>query len=101
MVDMSPMTLIQLKEESKLLYGRNWRGELYKQFGLIYLHDLFGRETLVEILSEGDKRKAKDIRYEMNKSLGKSLKTRQSIQVHSRRSIEYVQEIINQYAKAS
>lgn len=98
---LSPITLINQLKEYQEMSGRNFLSYFCKDYGLLNLIDNFGADSLIDAIAQVQKSESKVVRSRIKEDISRALKLRQSTSTQLRRPVEYIQEIINQYAKAS
>ena len=81
--------------------GRNFLSYFCKDYGLLNLIDNFGADSLIDAIAQVQKSESKVVRSRIKEDISRALKLRQSTSTQLRRPVEYIQEIINEYAKAS
>ncbi len=99
-INLSPITLVNQLKQYKTLYGRNFTDYYLKDYGLLYIIDQFGTEIFIDALAQVTDAQTKEVRRKIKKGISSALQLSQSIKEH-KRPVEYVQEIFEQYAKAS
>lgn len=100
-VILPPTELHKLLEQMRATYGRNTIQYLISAYGIKALIEDYGERGVVEALAQFSNTETKKIRQRIKVQFARAITIGQALKLHSRPSIEYIQEIYHQYAKAS
>lgn len=101
LVILPPSDLVKVLEQYFITYGRNFTTYFLMDVGLQTLKATYPEDTIIEAISIVGNTPSKVTRYRLKEKFMKSMKMSTLQDKYKRPSIEYIQEIYNQYAKAS
>lgn len=100
-VILPPTELRQMLEQVRATYGRNTIQYVISAYGIKSLIEDYGERGVVEAFSEFNNTDTKKVRQRIKMQFSRALTIGQALKINARPSIEYIQEIYYQYAKAS
>lgn len=100
-VILPPTELVKALEQYYTIYGRNFSSYFLQDIGLQNLVSTYPLDEYINAVDMVNKSPSKVTRYRLKEKLMKSMKMSTLQEKYKRPSIEYIQEIYNQYAKAS
>lgn len=100
-VILPPTELRQMLEQVRSIYGRNTMQRVISAYGIKTLIEDYGERALIEVWADFNKTEQKKVRQQVKIQMSRALTIGQALKLNARPSIEYIQEIYYQYAKAS
>jgi hypothetical protein len=100
-VILPPTELRQMLEQVRATYGRNTIQYVISAYGIKSLIEDYGERGVIEAFAEFNNTETKKVRQRIKTQFARALTIGQALKMNARPSIEYIQEIYHQYAKAS
>lgn len=100
-VILPPTELRQMLEQVRATYGRNTIQYVISAYGIKSLIEDYGERGVIEAFAEFNNTETKKVRQRIKMQFARALTIGQALKINARPSIEYIQEIYHQYAKAS
>jgi hypothetical protein len=100
-VILPPTELHKMLEQVHSMYGRNTIQYVLSARGIMSFIEDYGEKGVIEAIAKFNGAETKKVRQKIKMHMARAITIGQALKMNSRPSIEYIQEIYNQYAKAS